>query len=63
MTEEVSAVEKRGIYLDHAKFESLTRHLSEDVQQAVGSEETFCQAMRIMCMNCFLFFFLILEYS
>ena len=53
MTEEVSAVEKRGIYLDHAKFESLTRHLSE----AVGSEETFCQAMRIMCMNCFLFFF------
>lgn len=55
MTEEVSVVEKRGIYLDHAKFESLTRHLSEDVQQAVGSEETFWQAMRIMCMNCFIF--------
>ena len=51
MTEEVSAVEKRGIYLDHAKFESLTRNPSEDVQQAVGSEETFWQAMRIMCMN------------
>lgn len=62
MTEEVSVVEKRGIYLDHAKFKSLTRHLSEDVQQAVGSEETFWQAMRIMCMNSFIFL-KILEYS
>ena len=49
--ESLSSWEERGIYLDHAKFESLTRNLSEDVQQDVGSEETFWQAMRIMCMN------------
>ena len=40
MTEEVSGVAKRGIYLGHAKFEVLIRHLNGDVQQAVGKKET-----------------------